>query len=245
MYIFTSSLETIMDTKLFLDELLKAGRELAEKGQSFAEDKLDIKESGEKRDATLSGMKTGAIAVGALAILLGTKTGRQVTGSAIKLGGLAAVGGVAWQAYQNYKSNKNISTTDTDVVPINEVKDDKEANERSVTLLKAMIAAAKSDGHVNDEELIEIKKQIKNLGLEGDIATILEEELAKPLDIEEIAALAGGQEAKAAEIYLVSAVVTNKENEKERKYLDDLAKAMKIPEELLAELNAYNDKDDA
>jgi len=234
-----------MDTKLFLDELLKAGRELAEKGQSFAEDKLDIKESGEKRDATLSGMKTGAIAVGALAILLGTKTGRQVTGSAIKLGGLAAVGGVAWQAYQNYKSNKNISTTDTDVVPINEVKDDKEANERSVTLLKAMIAAAKSDGHVNDEELIEIKKQIKNLGLEGDIATILEEELAKPLDIEEIAALAGGQEAKAAEIYLVSAVVTNKENEKERKYLDDLAKAMKIPEELLAELNAYNDKDDA
>jgi len=234
-----------MDTKLFLDNLLKAGRELAEKGQAIAEEKLDIKEPGAKRDATLSGMKTGALAVGALALLLGTKTGRHVTGSAIKLGSLAAVGGVAWQAYKNYTENKNISTTDTNVVPINEIKDDEEANERSVTLLKAMIAAAKSDGHVNDDELKEIKKQIKNLGLKGDIATILEEELAKPLDINEIAALAGGHEAKAAEIYLVSAVVTNKENEKERKYLDDLAKAMKIPEELLAELNAYNDKDDA
>ncbi|HIO91799.1 MAG TPA: tellurite resistance TerB family protein [Leucothrix mucor] len=234
-----------MDTKSFLDELLKAGRELAEKGQSIAEEKLDIKESGEKRDATLSGMKTGAIAVGAIALLLGTKTGRHVTGSAIKLGSLAAVGGVAWTAYQNYKNSQQISAVDNEIVPVNEIKDDEEANERSVTLLKAMIAAAKSDGHVDEAELTEIKKQIDNLGLQGDVAAILEEELAKPLDIEEIAALAEGQEAKAAEIYLVSAVVTNKENEKERKYLADLAKAMKIPEELLAELNAYNDKDDA
>lgn len=234
-----------MDTKSFLDDLLKAGRELTEKGRSIAEEKLNIKEPGAKRDATLSGMKTGAIVAGTLAVLLGTRTGRQVTGSAIKLGSLAAVGGVAWQAYQNYKNNENISTAEDEVVPINEVKDEVEANERSVTLLKAMIAAAKSDGHVNEDEIKEVKQQVKTLGLEGDVATILEEELAKPLDIEEIAALAAGEEAKAAEIYLVSAVIVNKDNEKERQYLEDLAKAMKIPEALLAELNAYDNKDDA
>ena len=234
-----------MNAKLFLDDLLKAGRELAEKGQTIVEKKLDIEEPGEKRDATLSGIKTGALAVSAIAVLLGTKTGRQVTGSAIKLGSLAAVGGIAWQAYQNYKNNGNIlGDDDKEVVPVNEITDDKEANERSITLLKAMIAAAKSDGHVGADELNEIKKQIDNLGLEGDVASVLEEELAKPLDIEEIAALAGAEEAKAAEIYLVSAVILNKENEKERKYLDDLAKAMNIPDALLAELNAYNDRDD-
>ncbi len=233
-----------MNAKLFLDDLLKAGRELAEKGQAIVEKKLDIEEPGQKRDATLSGMKTGALAASVIAILLGTKTGRQITGSAIKLGSLAAVGGIAWQAYQNYKNNENIlGDDDKEIVPVNEITDDKEANERSITLLKAMIAAAKSDGHVADDELSEIKKQIDNLSLEGDVASILEEELAKPLNIEEIAALAGSEEAKAAEIYLVSAVILNKENEKERKYLDDLAKAMNIPEALLAELNAYNDKD--
>ncbi len=232
-----------MDTQTFLNELLKAGRELAEKGQSIAEDKLNLDSSGATREATLSGMKTGAMAAGALAILLGTKTGRKVTGSAIKLGSIAAIGGVAWKAYQIYQQKNGLSNSDN-VMPINEMRD-KEAQQRSVILLTAMIAAAKADGHVGDEEMAEINKQIKNLGLEGDTAKIIEEELAKPLDIEAIAALAEGEEAKAAEIYLVSAVVTDKENEKERQYLDDLAKAMKIPEELLAELNAYNDQDEA
>ncbi len=231
-----------MDTKSFLDELLKAGRELAEKGQTIAEDKLNLGESGATRDATLSGMKTGAIVASALALLLGTKTGRKVTGSAVKLGSLAAIGGVAWKAYQNYQNKKGITDAKDSVTSINEL-DNKEANQRSVTLLKAMIAAAKADGHVADEELAEINKQIKNLSLKGDTAKIIQEELTKPLDIAEIAALAEGDEAKAAEIYLVSAVVTNKENDKERQYLADLAKAMKIPEELLAELNAYNDQD--
>lgn len=232
-----------MDTKTFLDELLKAGRELAEKGQTIAEDKLNLGESGATRDATISGIKKGAIAAGALAILLGTKTGRKVTGSAIKLGSIAAIGGIAWKAYQNYNNKNNgITNSNNGATPINEL-DDKEANQRSVTLLKAMIAAAKSDGHVADAELAEIDKQIKNLGLEGDTAKIIQEELAKPLDITEIAALAEGDEAKAAEIYLVSAVVTDRENDKERQYLDALAKAMKLPDELLAELNAYNDQE--
>ena len=238
----TLTKESEMDTKTFLDELLKAGRELAEKSQSIAEDKLNLDSTGATREATLSGMKTGAIAAGALAILLGTKTGRKVTGSAIKLGSIAAMGGVAWKAYQIYQEKKGI--TSSSAMPINELKGE-EAQQRSVVLLTAMIAAAKVDGHVGDEEMAEINKQIKNLGLEGDTAKIIQEELEKPLDIEAIAALAEGEEAKAAEIYLVSAVITNKENEKERQYLDDLAKAMKIPEELLAELNAYNDRDEA
>ena len=233
----------IMDTKTFLDELLKAGRELADKGQTIAEDKLNLGEAGETRDATLSGMKKGALAAGVLAILLGTKTGRKVTGSAIKLGSIAAIGGIAWKAYQNYKDkNEGITNSNNGAMPINEL-DDKAAHQRSVTLLKAMIAAAKSDGHVADTELVEIDKQIKSLGLAGDTAKIIQEELAKPLDIAEIATLAEGDEAKAAEIYLVSAVVTDRENDKERQYLDDLAKAMKIPDELLAELNAYNDQE--
>lgn len=233
-----------MNTTAFLEELLKAGRELAQKGQSIAEDKLNLESTGATRDATVSGMKTGAMVAGALALLLGTKTGRKVTGSAIKLGSIAAIGGVAWKAYQNYQQKEGISGSDDNVMPINELKE-AEAQQRSAVLLTAMIAAAKGDGHVGDDELAEIETQIKNLNLAGDTAKIIQEALEKPLDIEAIAALAEGEEAKAAEIYLVSAVVIDKENEKERQYLEDLAKAMKIPAALLAELKAYNDKDEA
>ena len=49
--------------------------------------------------------KDNPLAAGALvAVLLGTGTGRQVTGAALKLGGIAAIGGLAYKAYQNYKN---------------------------------------------------------------------------------------------------------------------------------------------
>ena len=49
--------------------------------------------------------KDNPLAAGALAaVLLGTGAGRQVTGTAVKLGGLAAIGGLAYKAYQNYKA---------------------------------------------------------------------------------------------------------------------------------------------
>ena len=51
--------------------------------------------------------KDNPLAAGALAaILLGTGTGREVAGGALKLGGLAAVAGLAYKAYQNYQSGK-------------------------------------------------------------------------------------------------------------------------------------------
>lgn len=74
-----------MDAKSVLEELLQTGRQMAAKSQAAIEQKLDIAEPGEKRDATLSGMKTGAVAAGVLALLLGTGAGRRVTGSALKL----------------------------------------------------------------------------------------------------------------------------------------------------------------
>ena len=223
-----------MDAKSFLDDLLKTGREMAAKGQAAVEKKLDIEEPGEKRDATISGLKTGAIAAGVMALLLGTKGGRRVTGSAIKLGSLAAVGGIAWQAYQNWSVKNDTLSADTKAVAVNQLESDA-ANERSLTLLKAMIAAAKADGHIDDMEMADINQQIAALGLTGDIAGFVQAEIASPATFEELAALSNDPET-GAEIYLISTMVINKENEAERAYLDALAKALELPDSLLVEL---------
>lgn len=51
--------------------------------------------------------KDNPLAAGALAaVLLGTGPGRKVGGAAVKLGGLAAIGGLAYKAYQNYQNGK-------------------------------------------------------------------------------------------------------------------------------------------
>ena len=45
----------------------------------------------------------GAALGGLGALILGTGTGRSLAGSAVKLGGLALIGGLAYKAYQNYQ----------------------------------------------------------------------------------------------------------------------------------------------
>ena len=237
-----------MSTQSFLDELLKTGKDLASKGQTIAEEKLQMPKEGEQRDATLDGMKKGAIAAGVLALLLGTGAGRRVTGSALKIGSLAAIGGIGWKAYQNWMAQKQVTdqeikdiAEDAKIIPVNELSEE-QANQRSEILLKAMIAAAKADGHVNSKEMAGINEQIAKLKLDGDVATLIQAEIAKRLDIKEIAEMAENQEM-AAEIYLVSAVVTDKENTMEREYLETLARTMELPDALVAQLQSVKEEE--
>ena len=237
-----------MNTQAFLDELLKTGKDYANQGRKIAEEKLQIPEDDDKRNATLDGMKKGAIAAGVLALLLGTGAGRRVTGSALKIGSLAAIGGIAWKAYQNWMNQKEQVAEEVKdmaenakIIPLNDLDED-EANKRSQILLRAMIAAAKSDGHINQKEIAAIDEQIVKLNLSSEVASLLKDEIEKPLDVKEVAALAENS-AIAAEIYLVSAVVTDKENSMEKAYLEELAKAMKLPDALVAQLQAVKEEE--
>lgn len=244
-----------MNTKSFLDELLKAGKDIADKGQTLAEEKLQMPEAGAERDAKMDGLKKGAMAAGVLALLLGTKGGRRLSGSALKLGSLAAIGGIGYKAYQNWVAEKNATeqqykdmaedigrTSAGDKTLVNFDKlDDEESESRSQILLKAMIAAAKADGHVNSKEVTAIEEQVAKLGLGDDTAALIQEEIAKPLDVKEVAALAEGNQAMAAEIYLVSAVISNRENSMEREYLENLAQEMGLPDALVAQLQSVKE----
>jgi len=245
-----------MDTKSFLDELLKTGKDLAGKGQAIVEEKLNMPAEGEARDAKMDGLKKGAMAAGVLALLLGTKGGRQLSGSALKIGSLAALGGLGYKAYQNWATEKNATeqeykdmaedigrdnASDSTLVNFDKL-DEKETENRSQVLLKAMIAAAKADGHVNSKEVAAIEDQITKLGLGHSTATLIQDEIAKPLDVKEVAALAKDQ-AMAAEIYLVSAVISDRENSMEREYLESLAQEMGLPDALVAQLKAVKEED--
>jgi len=237
-----------MNTQSFLDELLKTGKYYADQGRKIAEEKLQLPKDEERREAALDGMKKGAIAAGALALLLGTGAGRRVAGSALKIGSLAAIGGIGWKAYQNWMNQQKEAAEEVKdmaenakAIPINDLDED-EANKRSEILLKAMIAAAKADGHINQKELAAIEEQIKKLNLSSEVASLLKDEIEKPLDVKEVAALAENS-AIAAEIYLVSAVVTDRENSMEKAYLDELAKAMDLPDALVAQLQAVKEEE--
>jgi uncharacterized membrane protein YebE (DUF533 family) len=221
-----------MDVKALVDDLLKQGRDLASQGKDLAEQKLGIPEAGPERDATLSAMGKGALAAGALALLFGTGTGRKVTGTALKVGGLAALGGVAYKAYQQWQASQAGQTAQTADAgtPVDRLTGPA-AERRSVALLRAMIAAANADGHIDEAERKRIADGIARLGLQGEALRTLEAEVKAPLDPAGVARGADSPEA-AAEIYLASFLVLDVDQPAERRYLDELARHLRLDPEL-------------
>ncbi|MGB3391142.1 MAG: tellurite resistance TerB family protein [Pseudaminobacter sp.] len=182
-------------------------------------------------------LATGAIA----AVLLGTKTGRGMTGSALKLGGLAAVAGLAYKAYQNYQAGKQLAETapnepellpapsDTSFHPSQAPQGE---GEFALTLVRAMIAAAKADGHIDDEERRKIGDKLSLAGIDSEAEEFLLAELERPLDLDALVA-AARSDAQKVEIYTASRLAIEPDTRTERGYLDMLAGRLQLPDALI------------
>lgn len=223
-----------MDPRALLDELLRSGRDLAAQAQTTAERKLSIPEAGPEREAMLSGLGKGAALGGLLALLLGTRSGRRLTGTSLKLGGLAAVGALAYKAFGDWHAKQGAAAAGIAGATIDRLSGP-EAEQRSLALLKAMIAAAKADGHIDEQERIQIDAELKKLLPDAATADFLQQEIDKPLRAADIAACADSPEA-AVEMYLISLAVIDRQSEAERRYLDELAAELKLSPSLLETL---------
>lgn len=223
-----------MDIRGLLDQVMQSGRDLTSQGQEMAERKLGIPEQGPERDTMLSGMGKGAAVAGVLGLLLGTRTGRSVAGTGLKLGGLAALGGLAYKAYQDWQGKQTGAPPPPPGTPVGELTGSA-AEDRSRALLKAMIAAAKADGHIDESERAKIDEYIKKIELDNDTLHFIKTEISKPLDVDDIAAGADSPES-AAEIYLMSLMAIDVDNVMERHYLERLAGRLGLAPELVAHL---------
>ena len=216
-----------------LDQLLQSSKELVEKGQEWAEEKANIPKEGPEREAALSGLAKGAAAGGLLALLLGTKGGRKIAGTATKLGGLAALGALAYQTYQSWHGIRSTKPEEPGT-PVSKLAGE-EAEKRSRILLKAMIAAAKADGHIDDEERAKILEQAKASEIDEMTVKFFEEQLQAPVDAKAIAAEVDSKET-AAEIYLVSRLVIDVANNQEKAYLQELSSSLGLESEFVKQL---------
>lgn len=110
-------------------------------------------------------------------------------------------------------------------------------NQLGTAVLTAMIAAAKADGHVDQAESQKIFGQMEQAGLSSEEKAFLLGELAKPLNIEDVAKHAATPEV-AAQLYTASAIVIDQANDRERDYLGMLAQRLGIPQGFVEQLNA-------
>lgn len=204
-----------------------------------------LKEQAEKLQANTGGF-AGVAGAGTLAgILLGTGAGRQIAGHAARLGGLAAIGGLAYVALRNFQQGKPVVQSTIDDVgailglgkaPQGFSDAAGTVDETAAILLRSMVAGAYADGELSPEERAMIVGQLDSLGLGTAEKSYLDGVLAAPLSIRMIAASCTTDEMKA-QAYLAAHLGMTVDNPAEDKFLQDFASALGLDPQLVAHLD--------
>ena len=191
---------------------------------------------------------TGAAVGGVLGLLLGSKSGRRMGGKALKAGSVVALGALAWKAYGDWQ-RQNAAASAPGAAPgaasgaalpapaSFAALPAPQLEVHSRAMLKALIAAAKSDGHMDEAERGQVEDALHRLNADAETRAWVDTELRRPVDPADVAAAATSPEL-AAEIYLASVLVVDDTTVMERAYLDELARRLQLAPGLKAELES-------
>jgi uncharacterized membrane protein YebE (DUF533 family) len=186
----------------------------------------------------------GAALGGLGALVLGTRTGRSLAGSAVKLGSLALIGGLAYKAYENYQQGQPILTGGAPQAhPLSAAPEGSGFESSAVTdenaklLIRAMIAAAAADGRIDEREQQTIIGSLKQARLDGEAQQFLARELDHPATVDELAK-AVSSPAQAAQVYTAARIAVDPRIEEEHAFLAALAGRLGIDEQLAAHIDA-------
>ncbi|KAA0980688.1 tellurite resistance TerB family protein [Pseudomonas sp. ANT_J28] len=235
-----------MNTRGLLDQLLKSGQDMLQNKAGGSQNKASGSGLGGLLGGSggsgglgglLSGAGGGALAAGAMGLLLGSKKGRSVGGKVLTYGGLAALGVIAYKAYGNWQAQQGtapLSNTRSEPQTLDRLPAE-QVELHSQAILKALVAAAKADGHVDERERALIEGEFTKLDNDQELQHWLHAELNKPLDPADVARAASTPEM-AAEMYIASVMLVDEESFMEKSYLDELARQLKLEPGLKAEL---------
>lgn len=235
-----------MKTQGFLDQLLKTAQQsigssggLGNLGSLIGGSQSGSKPASDGKKSMLNAdFGKGALAGGALALLLGNKKARKMGGKVAVYGGLAAVGVLAYKAYGDWKKQQDgtgAASAASATGPLHTLPA-AEQEAHSQAILRALVAGAKADGHIDTRERELIEGEFTRIAADDPaLRQWLGAELEKPLDPAEVARAAASPEM-AAEMYIATLLAVDEQNFMERAYLDELARQLKIDDALKARL---------
>jgi uncharacterized membrane protein YebE (DUF533 family) len=213
----------------------------------------------------LGGMATKNFAAGLMTGGLGTTLLRKDgVENLAKMGGLAVLGTLAYKAYGNYQQQKastgNASVTGavkqsaqgllaqaggllstlsaqtgTPAAVTPAAIPAQASPDLAIAVIRAMIGAAKADGHVDAAESQKIFGKLETAGVNPQEKMLLMQEMANTPDVNEIATHVNTPQ-EAAEVYLAALLVCDSQCVREQQYLGALASAVKLEPAFTASL---------
>ncbi|MFO3906360.1 DUF533 domain-containing protein [Enterobacter hormaechei] len=190
---------------------------------------------------SLLGQKTGSssgeglskmLAPGALGglagLLVANKSSRKLLAKygtgALLAGGGAIAGSVLWNKYKD-----KVRSAHQDEPQFGQQTSALDV--RSERLILALVFAAKSDGHIDDQERAAIEQQLREAGVEEQGRALVAQAIEQPLDPQRLAQGIKNEE-EALELYFLSCAAIDIDHFMERSYLNALGDALKIPAEV-------------
>lgn len=146
---------------------------------------------------------------------------------------LASLGMMAFQAYQAWQRQQP-SAPQQAISTVDQLEG-AEADDHSLAILRALIAAAKADGRIDEQEKQTIYVEISRHTDDPQLQAWLDQEVRRPLDAAEVAQSAQNP-GMAAEMYLASVMLVDDQQAAERTYLDELAYQLRLDPDLQAQL---------
>ncbi len=190
---------------------------------------------GQKAQSATSGGEQGLGkllvpgALGGLAgLLVSSKSSRKLLTkygtSALLVGGGAVAGTVLWNKYKDKIRAAHEGEPDFG-------QQNSPLDVRTERLILALVFAAKSDGHIDDQERAHIEQQLREAGVENQGRALIAQAIEQPLDPQRLARDIKNEE-EALEVYFLSCAAIDIDHFMERSYLSALGDVLKIPQEV-------------
>ncbi|AKS09948.1 tellurite resistance TerB family protein [Pseudomonas trivialis] len=220
-----------MNTSDLLEQLLRAGQGSSASSGGGLGGLLGGLLKGTSTGNASAGGGLGGL-LGGLGGMLGGATGARPTqgrAGGMNYAALASLGMAAFQAYQAWQ-RQQASAPQQAIQTVDQL-DGPAAEAHSHAVLRALIAAAKADGRIDEKEQQLISSELGRHTDDPQLQAWLDAEVAKPLDAADFAEFAGDP-AVATEVYLASVMLVDDQQDAERNYLDDLAGQLQIDPQL-------------
>jgi len=217
----------------FLDELL------GPPGQGGAADPyLQTARDFVSRNPRLAEAALTAVA----GVLMGSRKPGGIALRAASIGGVALIGALAYKAYQAHQagtpsrpSGPGGSTRLTGPAPA--AFDLAAASDDDALLFaRAMVAAASADGPLDNRERARIVEALAQAGIDPQSTRWLEDELASPAGIDDIADRVQTPE-KAAQVYAAARLAIDPDTRQEREFLRQLAESLDVDPALARQID--------
>ena len=192
---------------------------------------------------------------------IGRRLSRGFGRGAVGMGGAALLGGLAWAAFEHFSNRQNPQTsvpagtppppplargTATPPPPPGAAAPPPPPSapppppgitaEAALTLVRAMIAAAKADGEIDRDEMQRIVERLEQAGASQEERAFVLAEVAKPLDIDALVAQVAPP-VTGADVYAASLLAIEVDTAEEIAYLRRLAERLALDRDTVRQLH--------